>query len=99
VTLSAGQSKTITIGVAAAADQSTAVQWQVASNPGGLAVTPSSGTLTLTPVKCGSTAPVTQSLSVTTPGSATDAASLRINLSTSSGLSLPPIVVDVQVQP
>jgi hypothetical protein len=62
-------------------------------------VTPSSGTLTLTPVNCGPTAPATQSLSVTAPGTPTGSASLRVNLSTSGGLTLPPIVVDVQVQP
>jgi putative alpha-1,2-mannosidase len=99
VTVQAGQPKTITIGVAAAANQSTTVQWQAAPDPGGLAVTPSSGTLTLTPLKCGSTAPVTQSLSVTAPDTVTGDASLQVNLRTSSGLLLPPIVVDVQVQP
>ncbi len=67
-TVTAGQPKTITIGVAAAGDQATTVHWQAAPDPGGLAVTPSSGTLTLTPVSCGPTAPATQSLSVTAPG-------------------------------
>ena len=98
-TVTAGQPKTITIGVAAAGDQATTVHWQAVPDPGGLAVTPSSGTLTLTPGNCSPTAPATQSLSVTAPATATGSASLRLNLSTSGGLTLPPVVVDVQVQP
>jgi hypothetical protein len=98
-TVTAGQPKTITIGMASAGDQATTVRWQAVPDPGGIAVTPSSGTLTVTPANCISTAPATQSLSITAPSTATGSASLRLNLSTTAGLTLPPIVVDVQVQP
>jgi predicted alpha-1,2-mannosidase len=98
-TVTAGQPKTITIGMAAAGDQATTVRWQAVPDQGGIAVTPSSGTLTVTPANCISTAPATQSLSITAPGTATGSASLRLNLSTTAGLALPPIVLDVQVQP
>ena len=94
VTVKAGQPTTISIGVTAAGDQATTVKWEAVANPSGLAVTPSSGTLTLKPGNCGDATPATQSLSVTAAGSA----SLRVNLSTTGGATLPPVVVDVQVQ-
>ena len=62
-------------------------------------MTPSSGTLTVTPASCTPTAPATRSLSITAPSTARGPASLRVNLSTTGGLTLPPIVVDLQVQP
>jgi hypothetical protein len=98
-TVTAGQQATIEIGMASAGDQATTVRWQAVTDPDGLAVTPSSGTLTLTPTKCAPTSPATQSVSITAPSTATGSASLRVNLSTTGGLTLPPIVVDVQVQP
>ena len=97
-TVTAGQPATIQIGVAAAGAQATTVHWQAVPDPSGLTVTPSSGTLTLAPAGCTPTAPTTQSLSITAPGTATGSASLRINLSAANGVTLPPVVVDVQVQ-
>jgi hypothetical protein len=40
-----------------------------------------------------------QSLSVTVPGTASGSTSLRINLSSAGGVTLPPVVLDLQVQP
>ncbi len=85
--------------LAPAGDQATTVHWQAEPDPGGLAVTPSSGTLTLAPASCTPTAPASQAVSITAPVTATGSASLRLNLSTAGGLTLPPIVIDVQVQP
>jgi putative alpha-1,2-mannosidase len=96
-TVTAGQPQRVTIGVASAGDQATTVHWQAVPAAGGLTVTPSSGTLTLTPLHCTSTAPATQSLSITAPSPGSD--SLRLDLSTSGGLTLPPVVVDVQAEP
>ena len=99
-TVTAGQPKTISIGIAAAGDQATTVHWEAVANPSGPAVTPSSGTLTLTPGNCRPILPATQSLSLTAaPGTAAGPATLRVKLSTTGGVTLPPIVVDVQVQP
>ena len=66
-TVTAGQPATIQIGVASAGVQATTVHWQAVPDPSGLTVTPSSGTLTLTPAGCTPTAPATQSLSITAP--------------------------------
>ena len=84
-----------------AGDEATTVRWQAVVAPGGLTVSPSSGTLTLAPVRgtatgCGPPRPMSQPLSVTAP--ATGSYSLRVNLSTTTGLALPPVVVDVDVQ-
>lgn len=95
-TVTAGQPATIQIGVASAGVQATTVHWQAVPDPSGLTVTPSSGTLALTPDGCTPTAPATQSLSITAP--AAGSASMRVNLS-ANGLTLPPVVVHVQVQP
>jgi hypothetical protein len=92
----------IQLGVALAGDQATTVHWQAVADPSGLTASPSSGTLTLTPspARAGSTAcappkPTTQALSVTAPTSGSYV--LRVNLSTMSGHSLPPVIVDVAV--
>jgi hypothetical protein len=97
-TVTAGQPATVQIGVASAGVQATTVHWQAEPNPGGLTVTPSSGTLTLAQAGCTPTAPATQSLSITAPAGA-GSSSVRVNLSTADGLTLPPVVIDVQVQP
>lgn len=96
-TVMAGQPATIQIGVASAGLQATTVHWRAEPNPSGLTVTPSSGTLTLAPAGCTPTAPATQSLSITAP--AAGSSSVRVNLSTANGVTLPPVVFDVQVQP
>ena len=59
--------------MAPAGDQATTVHWQAVPDPSGLTVTPSSGTLTLTPAAAAPVgrrlhwSPATQSLSVTAP--------------------------------
>jgi len=103
-TLTAGQPTSIQIGLALAGDDAATVHWQAVPGPGGPAVTPSSGTFTLAPTRSGTghpagcrpTPPVTQSLEVTAP--TTGSYALRVNLSTTGGVALPPVVVDVQVQ-
>jgi predicted alpha-1,2-mannosidase len=104
-TLTAGQPASITLGLAPAETEGVTVHWQVVPSAGGVSVTPSSGTLTVAPAQSGAgaadgcppTTPSTQTLSVTAaaPGSAR----LRVNLSATGGMELPPVVVDLQVQP
>ncbi len=100
-TPTAGQPTTVRIGVAPAGTAATTVHWQAAPDSGGLTVTPSSGTLTVTPTSsgggCDPAAPATQSLSVTAPVAGSD--SVRVSFNTTSGVTLPPVVVDLQVQP
>ena len=96
----AGHPATIHLGVALAGDQAVTVRWQALVTPGGLTVSPSSRSLTLAPGRgsatgCRPPQPVSQPLSVTAP--ATGTYWLRVNLSTTSGLALPPVVVDVDV--
>jgi hypothetical protein len=101
----AGQPTTVQIGMALAGYQATTVHWQAASNPSGLTVSPSSGTLTLAParggpgdaVECGLPQPTSQPVSVTAPAAGSYA--LRVDLTTSSGEALPPVVVHVRVAP
>jgi predicted alpha-1,2-mannosidase len=98
----AGQPSTIQLGIALAGDQATTVRWQAVANPTGLTVSPSSGTLMLAQshgdaAGCAPPPPASQPLSVTAP--AAGSYSVRVNLSTTSGVTLPPVVVDVGVQP
>ena len=104
VTLTAGQGAAVQLGVAAAVDGAASIDWQVSSVPPGLQVTPTSGTLTLTRAAANGDSgasctprPVLQMLRVTSqsPGSS----ALRLSLHTSSGVALPPVVVDVVTQP
>jgi len=104
-TLTAGQPTSIQIGIAQAGSQGATVHWRAMPSPSGLTVAPSSGTLTSTPSSGGTgqsrscaaaTAPTTQALSIT--ASAPGSYPLRIDLRTSSGLTLPPVVVDLQVK-
>jgi predicted alpha-1,2-mannosidase len=103
-TLRAGQPTSIQIGAAPAASRGATVHWAASASPGGLTVTPSSGTFTVTPPHggtrnipaCAATAPATQALSITAP--ADGAYAIRVDLSTSNGLTLPPIVIDLQAQ-
>ncbi len=104
VTLRAGENGAVQLGVAAAVGGAGSVDWQVSSFPPGLQVTPTSGRLTLiraaanggSRVSC-TPRPVSQMLRVTSqsPGSST----LRLSLRTSSGVALPPVVVDIVTQP
>ena len=98
----AGRPTTIQLGMALAGEQATTVRWQAVANPTGLTVSPSSGTLTLAQshgdaAGCAPPQPASQLLSVTAP--AVGSYSVRVNLSTTSGVRLPPVVVDVEVQP
>ena len=103
--MTAGQSASITLGLAQAGTEGTTVHWQVVPIPGGVTVTPSSGTFTEAQAPgsagvaegCRPTTPSTQTLSVTVP--AAGSALLRVNLSASGGIKLPPVVVDLKVQP
>ena len=102
---SVGRATTIQIGAALAGTQATTVSWQASSSPSGLVVSPSSGTLSLAPAgggstgpaQCGQTKPVSQALIVTAPSAGTYA--LRVDLTTTGGQALPPVVVDVQASP
>ncbi len=94
-TLTAGQPAPITLGLVPAGPSGATVHWQVAPIPGGVTVTPPSGTLTVAG-GCRPIMPSTQTLTVAAPVAGT--ASLRVNLSTAGGVGLPPVVVDLQVQ-
>ncbi len=99
ISVAAGQPATVQLGAVLAGDRAATVHWQVASGAGGLAVTPSSGTFTLVSGSgsgCGTQPAPTQSLRVT--ASADGSYPLRVNLTTTSGVDLPPVVVDVQAQ-
>ena len=105
-TLTVGQATPITLGLAPAGTEAATVRWQIAPSPG-VTVVPSSGTLTIAPPRtgtgtgapdgCSGAPPGTQTLRVT--ASAAGSAALRVNLSTTGGLTLPPVVVDLQAQP
>jgi hypothetical protein len=102
--LTVGRQTPITLGLAPAGTEGATVRWQAAPSSG-VTVMPSSGSFTITPPRTGSgapdgcsgVAPGTQTLSVT--ASAAGSAVLRVNLSTTGGLTLPPVVVDLQGQP
>ena len=101
----AGRPAPLKIGAAPAGARATTVEWQVDSAPNGLAVTPSSGTLTLAPTKAGSGAAIncdtahaaiqTITVTVATAGSYP----LRFDLRTAGGQSLPAVVVEVTARP
>jgi hypothetical protein len=102
-TVTAGHATTIRFGVAPAGDRSTTIRWQAQPGPGGLAVSPSSGTFTVGrpesgpghSSRCGAPTPVTAALSVAAPASASGPSSIRITLQTANDVALPPVVVDV----
>ena len=91
-----GQTTAVEIGAAPAGAGPTTVRWRVAPPPNGLAASPSSGTLALAP-SCGSPRPVTQLLTVT--GTIAGSYSLRVEMTAAGGVALPPVVLDVAVQP
>jgi len=93
--LTVGMPATVQLGAAPAVAQSTKVAWH-ASPPAGLTVTPSSGTLTVA-ASCSGEPPVSQPVSLT--ASAAGSYALRIHLQTASGVSLPPVVLDVTAAP
>jgi len=100
-TVAVGQPTAVRIGAALGEGQATSVRWQVTSTPSGLAVSPSSGTLTLAPgtggpgatAACGQPLRFTQALTVT--GASAGSYSLHVALTTTNGVALPPVVLDV----
>jgi predicted alpha-1,2-mannosidase len=102
-TVTKGEATTIRLGIAAASGRTTTVHWQAEPDPGGLTVSPSSGSLTVGrpegvtghSSQCGAPTPVTTALSVAAPASASGSSTIRITLHTASGVALPPVVVDV----
>ena len=105
IALTPGQATAVQIGVASAGGSPTSVRWQVTSEPSGLEVAPTSGTLTLGPAgshpdsgtACGPPPPATEVFTVSgaTPGSSV----LRVDLATTGGVALPPVVLDVVIHP
>ena len=94
--LAAGTPVNVQLGVAPAGPAATPVHWQVASTPGGVQVTPSSGTL-VSRSACTSDGAVSQALTLTSSTAGTVA--VPISLQASDGASLPPVVLEVTVQP
>jgi len=100
-TASVGQPAIVRIGMALAGYEATSVHWQVTAVPGGLQVAPSSGTLTLglaagasgSAPMCALPAPATETLNVTAAIAGTYP--LRIEMTTTGGMELPPVVLDV----
>ncbi len=105
ISLTAGQSTAVQIGAASVGGPPTSVRWQATNEPSGLRLAPSSGTLALGPANshrhssgaCEAPRPATESLSVT--GAAPGTSILHIGLSTTAGVALPPVVLDVVVNP
>jgi predicted alpha-1,2-mannosidase len=95
-TISVGRPGTVELGVAPAGSSATAVRWQATPSSGGPQVTPSSGTLT-SGSACTSSGTASQVLTVS--GSSPGTHPLRITLATAKGVQLPPVVIDVTVQP
>ncbi|MBV8462557.1 MAG: glycoside hydrolase family 92 protein, partial [Acidimicrobiales bacterium] len=93
--VTAGRPATVQIGAAPAGGAPTTVSWHVSSIPSGLTVTPTSGTLAV--AACATAHPVTQSLTVT--GTSAGSFPVRVQMSASGGVALPPVVFDVSVQP
>ena len=102
VSMTSGQSSAVQLGLASANVGPTTVSWRASSGPGGPQVVPASGTLTLHPqssasADCGSPTPATQALTLTAGASGSYA--VRFTLQSALGLTLPPVVLDVAVQP
>jgi hypothetical protein len=102
LSVTAGQPAAVQLGVVPAAPRATSVVWKIASVPPGLQVSPSSGTLALQApggdtAACRPAPPATQELTIT--GAAAGSDTLRVDLLTTTGTALPPVVLDVTVQP
>jgi predicted alpha-1,2-mannosidase len=100
--VAAGHPTAFELGIVPAAPVATSVAWNIASDPPGLQVSPSSGTLALRPPSSDPTAcrrgpPATQALTIA--GAPPGSYLLRVDLRTSKGTALPPVVLDVTVQP
>jgi predicted alpha-1,2-mannosidase len=101
VTVTQGQPPNVRLGVESADAGSVDVHWSVQSAPSGVSVTPSSGTLKLQSASsddsCGTPRDATESLSFTATTVGTFP--VRIQLQTTDGTALPPVVLDVTAQP
>ena len=101
ITVTQGQPASVRLGVAPAGADGVDVDWSVPSAPSGVSVTPSSGVLKLTSTSsrgtCGTTRDATESLSLT--ATAVGTFPVRIQLRTTGGTALPPVVLDVTAQP
>ncbi len=101
----AGEPASVEIGAAAAGARAASVEWQVVSAPGGLQVTPSSGTLLIAPSNaasgtastCGPAHAAPQTITITAPTAGSYP--LRVDLRTADGRRLPPVVVEVSARP
>jgi predicted alpha-1,2-mannosidase len=103
VTVTVGRPTAVQIGAAPALAGATSVRWQVSGQSPGVQVTPASGTLDLgSPPSSGSSSacatPRPTAASMTISASATGSDALRVALVTSSGVVLPPVVLDVSAQ-
>ena len=102
VTATAGQSTVVQLGAVPATPDATSVAWTLASDPPGLQVSPSSGTLELHAPNgadraCRPVPPATQALTIA--GAPAGNYTLRVDLRTTKGTPLPPVVLDVTVRP
>ncbi len=100
VTVRAGQSITVSLGLAPSEAGTTSVQWHASGN--GVTATPSAGTFTLKNApttgglaSCTLSAPDDQSISV--GGTVVGSYVLNVTMKTASGTALPPVVLDVTV--
>jgi predicted alpha-1,2-mannosidase len=103
VSLRAGQTTTIQLGIEPAGTGSSTVHWSAGSS--GLTMSPAGGLFVLANpaaqtggrslARCSLSAPATQTLTIgaTTPGSYV----LEVHLETTGGTALPPVAIDVQV--
>jgi putative alpha-1,2-mannosidase len=109
MTVAAGQSAPLQLGVASAGPHATSVQWHVSpSDLSGLQIAPSSGTVSLAgdtvtldpssgvPLSCRPASPATSALTVS--GTAAGTRTVTIDLHAADGQTLPPVVVDVTVR-
>lgn len=94
--LTVGSPGTLQLGAGTVGEHPAMVLWQVVSPPAGLTVTPSTGTFAAE-LPTGVLPVPTEPLRVT--ASAPGSYVLRVQLQTTLGQSLPPVVVDVNVAP
>ncbi len=101
VTVTQGQPASVRLGVAPAGADNVDVDWNVQGPQAGVRVSPSSGVLKLqsTPsgATCGTTRDATESLALTATAVGTFA--VHVDLRTTGGATLPPVVIDVTAQP
>jgi predicted alpha-1,2-mannosidase len=103
LSLVAGQSASVELGVDSANVGPTTVSWRATSEPGGPQVTPSSGALQLqsqsgtSSTTCAGPKPATVALALA--AGAVGNYTVQFSLRTGLGLTLPPVDLDVAVQP